>query len=211
MSSFEVTKNIWEQLSKPPKSGIIIKENLVIDEQISLCERSNEEMPYPNIMSVMVTDVDTSEDRMTGLEKKIDMLIKAVEEKDNEIASLKNHIERRDAAESSHTHIIKNTDKGKTLQESQPQNLTSIASLSIQQLQEMIANTIKTQYGGPAQTLSLYSKPYKKRIDNLRMPNNGYQPPKFQQFDGKGNPRQHVAHFIETCETFGTRGDLLVK
>ncbi|KAA0034813.1 ty3-gypsy retrotransposon protein [Cucumis melo var. makuwa] len=39
----------------------------------------------------------------------------------------------------------------------------------------------------------------------------GYQLPKFQQFDGKGNPKQHVAHFIETCETAGTRGDLLVK
>ncbi|KAA0048158.1 Retrotransposon gag protein [Cucumis melo var. makuwa] len=39
---------------------------------------------------------------------------------------------------------------------------------------------------------------------------NGYQPPKFQQFDGKGNPK-HVAHFIETCEIAGTRGDLLVK
>ncbi|KAK2969173.1 hypothetical protein RJ640_016193 [Escallonia rubra] len=28
----------------------------------------------------------------------------------------------------------------------------------------------------------------------------GYQLPKFQQFDGKGNLRQHVAHFIETHE-----------
>ncbi|KAA0042105.1 retrotransposon gag protein [Cucumis melo var. makuwa] len=28
----------------------------------------------------------------------------------------------------------------------------------------------------------------------------GYQPPKFQQFDGKGNPKQHIAHFVETCE-----------
>ncbi|KAA0033277.1 ty3-gypsy retrotransposon protein [Cucumis melo var. makuwa] len=30
---------------------------------------------------------------------------------------------------------------------------------------------------------------------------NGYQPPKFQQFDRKGNPKQHVDHFIETYET----------
>ena len=74
----------------------------------------------------------------------------------------------------------------------------------------MIANSIKAQYGGPSQTSLLYSKPYTKRIDNLRMPN-GYQPPKFQQFDGKSNPKQHVAHFIETCENAGTRGDLLVK
>ena len=43
----------------------------------------------------------------------------------------------------------------------------------------------------------------------MRMPH-GYQLPKFQQFDGKGNPK-HVAHFIKTCETVGTRGDLLAK
>ncbi|KAL0296056.1 UNVERIFIED_CONTAM: hypothetical protein Sradi_6657700 [Sesamum radiatum] len=40
---------------------------------------------------------------------------------------------------------------------------------------------------------------------------NGYQPPKFQQFDGKGNPKQHVAHFVETCNNAGTYGDYLVK
>ncbi|KAA0064216.1 retrotransposon gag protein [Cucumis melo var. makuwa] len=189
MPYFEVAKNIWEQISKPPKDGVVIKENLAIDKHNSLSERSNEEAPQQNIMSVMVTDVDESEDRMAELEKKVNMLMKVVEERDYEIAFLKNHIESRDAAESSHKHTVKNTDKGKA---------------------EMIANSIKTQYGGSAQTFSLYSKPYTKRIDNLRMPN-GYQPSKFQQFDGKGNPKQHVAHFIETCETAGTRGDLLVK
>ena len=40
---------------------------------------------------------------------------------------------------------------------------------------------------------------------------NGYQPPKFLQFDGKGNPKQHVAHFVETCENAGTQGGLFVK
>ncbi|OMO73504.1 Peptidase M14, carboxypeptidase A [Corchorus capsularis] len=44
----------------------------------------------------------------------------------------------------------------------------------------------------------------------MKMPDN-YQPPKFQQFDGKGNPRQHVAHFVETCNNAGTYGDLMVK
>ena len=38
-----------------------------------------------------------------------------------------------------------------------------------------------------------------------------YQPPKFQQFDGKGNPKQHVAHFVETCNNAGMDGDLLTK
>ncbi|KAH7860922.1 hypothetical protein Vadar_019555 [Vaccinium darrowii] len=42
------------------------------------------------------------------------------------------------------------------------------------------------------------------------MPEN-YQPPKFLQFDGMGNPKQHVAHFVETCSSAGTDGDLFVK
>ena len=137
----------------------------------------------------MVTGVDTSENRMIELEKKVNILMKALEERDYEIKSLKNKIESRDATESSHTNTVKNADKGKAImQESQPQNSTSIASLFVQPLQEMIANSIKTQYGGPTQTFSLDSKPYTKRIDNLRM-RNGYQPPKFQQFDGKGKPK----------------------
>ncbi|KAA0065378.1 ty3-gypsy retrotransposon protein [Cucumis melo var. makuwa] len=89
MPPFEVAKNIWEQISKPPKGGIVIKENPAIDEHNSLSERSNEEVPQPNIMSVMVTDVDTSEDRMAELEKKVNMLMKTVEERDFEIALLK--------------------------------------------------------------------------------------------------------------------------
>ena len=115
MPPFDVAKNIWEPISKPPKGGIVIKENLAIDEHNSLSDRSNEEAPQPNIMSVMVTDVDTSEDRMAELEKKVNMLMKAVEERDFEIALLKNHIESRGAAESSHTHAIKNDNKGKTI------------------------------------------------------------------------------------------------
>ncbi|KAA0046252.1 ty3-gypsy retrotransposon protein [Cucumis melo var. makuwa] len=118
-------------------------------------------------MSVMVTDVDTSKDRMTELEKKVNMLMKAVEERDFEIALLKNHIESRDAAESSHTHTIKNVNKGKAImQESQPQNSTSIASLSVQQLQKMIANSIKTQYGGPAKTHPSFNSSMERAIQN---------------------------------------------
>ena len=56
----------------------------------------------------------------------------------------------------------------------------------------------------------MYSKPYKKRVDNLQMLA-GYQPSKFQQFEGKGNSKQHIAHLVETCNNVGTERDLLVK
>ena len=75
----------------------MIKENYLIDEYNSSSERPNEEVPHPNIMSVMVIGVDTSKNRMTKLEKKVNMLMKALEERDYEIESLKSHIESCDA------------------------------------------------------------------------------------------------------------------
>ncbi|KAM1251879.1 hypothetical protein ACFX13_040787 [Malus domestica] len=74
----------------------------------------------------------------------------------------------------------------------------------------MITNTIKAQYEESSRTSLFYSKPYSKKIDALKMPK-GYQPPKFMQFDGKGNPKQHVAHFVETCNNAETKGDYLAK
>ncbi|KAA0042440.1 ty3-gypsy retrotransposon protein [Cucumis melo var. makuwa] len=85
-----------------------------------------------------------------------------------------------------------------------------MADITTEAPMDMIENSIRAQYGGSPQTSFMYSKLYTKRIDNLRMPL-GYQPPKFQQFNGKGNPKQHVAHFVETCENAGSRGDQLVR
>ncbi|KAA0041303.1 ty3-gypsy retrotransposon protein [Cucumis melo var. makuwa] len=56
----------------------------------------------------------------------------------------------------------------------------------------------------------MYSKRYTKRINDSRI-SIEYQPLKFQQFDGKGNPKQHIAHFVETCKNAGSRGDHLVR
>ena len=82
--------------------------------------------------------------------------------------------------------------------------------MTAEQIQELIARAVKTKLGVGSQKSHLYTKPYTKRIDALRMPYS-YQPPKFNQFDGRGNPKQHAAHFFETCNNAGTDGDLLVK
>ncbi|KAM2721013.1 hypothetical protein EV2_042137 [Malus domestica] len=74
----------------------------------------------------------------------------------------------------------------------------------------MITNTIKAQYGGTLKDALMYLKPYTKRIDSLQVPT-GYPPPKFMQFDGKGNPKQHIAHFVETCNNTRMERDYLVK
>lgn len=87
---------------------------------------------------------------------------------------------------------------------------TSMGFFSIQQLQDMIANTIIAQYGGTLQDVLMYSNPYTKRIDSLWMPI-GYQPPMFMQFDRNGNPKLHVAQFVESCNNAGMKGDHLMK
>ena len=61
---------------------------------------------------------------------------------------------------------------------SQHGHFTSLALISIQQLQDMMKNTIRAQYGGSSTCSLIYSKPYTKCINNMRM-SNGYQPPKF--------------------------------
>ena len=124
-----------------------------------------------------------------------------------------NKLKVHDLGESSHGHKFTSAkdDEGREIKNTpQREQSTSVASLLVQQLQDMITNTIQAQYGGSSTSSLTYSKPYTKRIDNMRMPN-GYQPPKFLQFDGKGNPKQYIAHFVETCENAGTQRDLLVK
>ncbi|OMO58134.1 Retrotransposon gag protein [Corchorus capsularis] len=181
--------------------------------------------PLPSeIASVMTTSATTLEEKLTAREKDIADLIKAIEEKDAEIARLKSQIERQqpnDKSKDDQIHPPENeSDDLIVIEENNIQGVkdpiviatssASVGVLSVQQLQEMITNTIKAQYGTSSKAYHAYVKPYTRRIDELKMPEN-YQPPKFQQFDGKGNPRQHVAHFIETCNNAGTYGDLLVK
>ena len=82
--------------------------------------------------------------------------------------------------------------------------------MSVEHIQNLIADAVKAHLGGDSHKTHLYKKPYTKRIDALRVPY-GYQPPKFNQFDKKSSPKQHIAHFIETCSNASTEGNQLVK
>jgi len=69
---------------------------------------------------------------------------------------------------------------------------------------------VKAHVAGDSYKTHLYKKRYTKRIDALHM-RLGYQPPRFEQFDGTSNPKQQIAHSIKTCSNTGTKGDRLVK
>ncbi|KAK4389855.1 hypothetical protein Sango_2322500 [Sesamum angolense] len=140
-----------------------------------------------NVALVMVTNATTIEGQLASLTRAIEGLTKHVQEQDAQIAWLINKADNVDAS-----HMI-----GKQVEVHD-------------KLKEFIEGTIRSKIEGSSKSSLTYSKSYTPRIDSLKMPM-GYQPPKFQQFDGKGNPKQHVAHLIETCNNAGTYGDHLVK
>ena len=81
--------------------------------------------------------------------------------------------------------------------------------ISIDQLQNFIIEAIEDKSESSTKVSPIYAKPYTRRIDNLKM-SEGYQPFNLQQFDGKGNLKQHITHFIKTCNDVGTYGIYLV-
>jgi len=86
----------------------------------------------------------------------------------------------------------------------------SLGLMSIKEIKSLIADAGKAYLEGGSHITHLYSKPYTKRINTLRM-SHEFQRPKFHQFDSEGNSKQHIVYFIETCNNVGTEGDLLVK
>ncbi|TQE09444.1 hypothetical protein C1H46_004937 [Malus baccata] len=170
-------------------------------------------------MQVMITGATSIDKQLAQMNEAITKLTRTVEEKDLQIAALVNRLEAHDGEKPNPKidHLKKEDDE-----EDEPilekaeeklkldQTTALMGSLSVKQLQEMIASTVKAQYEGSLHASTLYSKPYSRKIDALRMPR-GYQPPKFMQFDEKGNLKQHVAHFVETCNNAGTKRDYLAK
>ncbi|KAL0430531.1 UNVERIFIED_CONTAM: hypothetical protein Sradi_0679100 [Sesamum radiatum] len=171
-----------------------------------------------NVAPVMVTNATTIVEQLASLTKAIEGLTKHVQEQDAQIARLIHKADNVDAS-----HILgkqveahdeaevstkqRYTENNKSTKELQ---VSSDGLIHVDQLKEFIEGTIRSKIEGSSKSSLTYSKPYTPRIDNLKMPM-GYQPPKFQQFDGKGNPKQHVVHFIEMCNNAGTYGDHLVK
>ena len=73
------------------KGGIVIKENFLFDSFALTSDHSKKES-HPDVMSVMMTDV-TAEVAMAEMERKINLLMKAVEERDHEIAALRKQMQ----------------------------------------------------------------------------------------------------------------------
>ena len=167
------------------------------------------------IMQTMVTVVSSPEEQLANLTKLVEGSMKYLQHQESRIDKLMDRIEGlldRDAIHAPWKGIevqeIKDPAKKAPFVKEMP--VSSEGMIPLDRLKEFIEGTIKDKYEVSTKSSHMYAKPYTARIDNFKMPA-GYQPPKFQQFEGKGNLKQHVAHFVETYNNAGTYGDYLVK
>ena len=136
-------------------------------------------------MLVMVIEAANVEEQLESMKATPDRLSRESAEKDaqikgqnEQIAELMKRLEKKSSKASN-----KDSDKedlGKEsnrAEESDDERKVrkdcSLASMSVEQIHSLIANAVKAQLGGGSHKTHLYTKPYTKRIDALRMPH-GY-------------------------------------
>ncbi|KAL0313479.1 UNVERIFIED_CONTAM: hypothetical protein Sradi_5747200 [Sesamum radiatum] len=149
-----------------------------------------------NMAPVMVTNATTIEKQLASLTRAIEGLTKHVQEQDAQITRLIHKTDNVDASHimgkqvEAHDEVDVSTKQRYTENDKSAKELqvSSDGLILVDQLKEFIEGTIRSKIEGSSKSSLTYSKPYTPRIDNLKMPM-GYQPPKFQQFDGKGNPK----------------------
>jgi len=158
-------------------------------------------------MLAMMIGTTTLEEEMANMKAILEKLTRDNEEKEahiklqkEKIAKLTRKLGKRpaqsstkdsesDDSEKMPIHIEASDSEKQSKKDATPKHDKSSGSMTIEKIQDLIANVVKAQLGEGSCRPLLYTKPYTKRVDAVRMPH-GYQPPKFQQFDGKGNPKR---------------------
>ncbi|KAL0391527.1 UNVERIFIED_CONTAM: hypothetical protein Slati_4537800 [Sesamum latifolium] len=153
----------------------------------------------------MIVQTTSLEERVASLRAAVGDLLKHVQACDDQLNKLHEKFQSTPALnefEEQDFSVARNTSKGIPV--------SNYGFVSVEHVKNTVNEAIEKIYETRVQAFKSYVKPYTKRIEQLKMAEN-YQPPKFQQFNDHGDPRQHIAHFVETCNNVGTDGDLLVK
>lgn len=125
---------------------------------------------YRLVMQVMTTGISFIKEQFVQMNEAIVRLTKTVKERNIQIATFMSKLESQNDDEvnpdpkNNDNPLAKKSDDEKPIHEDKVD--TSMGSLSIKKLQDMITNTIKAQYAGTFQDTLIYSKPY---TDVLRM------------------------------------------
>ncbi|KAI3456993.1 hypothetical protein Pfo_013656 [Paulownia fortunei] len=138
------------------------------------------------IATIMVVQTTSLEEQIVNLMKADVELTKHIQEQDSQITKLMNKVDNVDTKIEMFMKQHPN-DREKFSKQLQ---VSSNGLIHVDQLKEFITETINEKFDGRSKSSLTYAKPYTKRIDNLKM-TVGYQPLKFQQFNGKGNSKQH--------------------
>ncbi|GFZ19590.1 hypothetical protein Acr_28g0002950 [Actinidia rufa] len=140
------------------------------------------------VMPVMTTNALAIEEQLVILTKTVEALCKTMEDRDVQMASMMNKIESLGESNqvTDNPPKLQDVTDSSAKQQKTHNNLqvSDDGSIPIDQLKEIILDTIKDKYEETLKSSLTYAKPYTQRIDQLKM-HVGYQPPKFQQFGGK--------------------------
>ena len=168
------------------------------------------------VMHTMVTSTFCVEAQLASLTRAIEHLTKYIQDQDARIVKITYRVEGVIDKELSHApekcpQVQETVDRpSKQVDHAKEIQVSSKVTFQTNQIKEFIIGTIKEKYEVATKSSLTYASPYTTRIDSFKIPT-GYPLQKFQQFDGKGSLKQHVAHLIEKCNNAGTYGDYLVK
>ncbi|KAL0416519.1 UNVERIFIED_CONTAM: hypothetical protein Slati_3483800 [Sesamum latifolium] len=120
--------------------------------------------------------------RTSGIiDSSIGDLLKYVQARDDQLNKLHEKFQNTPAFnefEEQDFLVARNTSKGNPV--------STNGFVSVEHVKNIVNEPIAKIYETRVQAFKSYVKPYTKRIEQLKMPEN-YQPPKFQQFNGRGS------------------------
>ncbi|KAL0312734.1 UNVERIFIED_CONTAM: hypothetical protein Sradi_5672700 [Sesamum radiatum] len=129
------------------------------------------------IATVMMVQTTSLDEQIASLTAAVGNLLKHVQARDDQLNKLHNKFQSAPASnefEEQDLSVECNTSKGIPV--------STNGFVSVEHVKNTVNEAIAKTYETRVQAIKSYVKPYTRRIEQLRMPEN-YQPPKFQQFN----------------------------